>query len=124
MPQICWSRDAQQEVGLSFDALQTVERLYRITVVDTMFPSYQGPTVLHTPGLSAEQTRPVYSVQPLRLLDQLRAVIRLKHYSIRTEDAYVFWVRRYVRFCGLRHPSECGAAEVTSFLTYLANAEH
>jgi integron integrase len=73
--------------------------------------------------LAAEQTRPVYSLQPLRLLDQLRAVIRLKHYAIRTEDAYVFWVRRYVRFCGLRHPSECGAAEVTSFLTHLATAE-
>jgi site-specific recombinase XerD len=74
-------------------------------------------------GLAAEQTRPVYSVQPLRLLDQFRAVIRLKHYSIRTEDAYLYWVRRYVRFCGLRHPSECGAAEVTSFLTHLATAE-
>ncbi|HET7160156.1 MAG TPA: integron integrase [Burkholderiales bacterium] len=69
----------------------------------------------------AEQTRLKYSVQPVRLLDQLRAVIRLKHYSLRTEEAYVYWVRRFVRFCGLRHPRECGAAEVTSFLTHLAN---
>jgi integron integrase len=54
------------------------------------------------------------------LLDQMRDVIRLKHYSIRTEDAYLYWVRRFIRFCGLRHPRECHAAEVVSFLTSLA----
>lgn len=86
-----------------------------------MLPSYQGTTVLQTPFPAAEQTRLGYSVQsPLRLLDQVRDVIRLKHYSIRTEDAYVFWVRRFVRFCSLRHPRDCGAAEVESFLTHLA----
>ena len=86
-----------------------------------MLPSYQRTTVLQTPCLAAEQTRLDYSVQsPRRLLDQVRDVIRLKHYSIRTEDAYVFWVRRFVRFCALRHPRECGAADVASFLTHLA----
>lgn len=84
-----------------------------------MIQSYQGTAVLHTPLLVAEQTRLDYSVQP-RLLDQLRDLIRLKHYSIRTEDAYVYWVKRFVHFCGLRHPRECGAAEVTLFLTHLA----
>lgn len=68
---------------------------------------------------SVEQTPPSYH-SSLRLLDQVREVIRRKHYSIRTEDVYVDWVRRYVRFCDLRHPRECGAAEVEAFLTHLA----
>ena len=49
--------------------------------------------------LSVEQTRLQYTGRALRLLDQIREVIRLKHYSIRTETAYVDWVRRFVRFC-------------------------
>ena len=70
--------------------------------------------------LSLEQTRPHYTGRALRLLDQIREVIRFKHYSIRTEESYVDWVRRFVRFCDLRHPSECGASEVEAFLTRLA----
>jgi integron integrase len=54
------------------------------------------------------------------LLDRLRSKIRLKHYSIRTEDAYVDWVRRFILFHRKRHPSELGAKEVEAFLTYLA----
>jgi integron integrase len=57
-----------------------------------------------------------------RLLDQLRACIRAKHYSIRTEDAYADWVRRFVLHCGKRHPRELGAPE--RFLTYLAVEGH
>ena len=49
---------------------------------------------------------------PLRLLDQVRERIRYLHYSLRTEQAYVHWVRAYVRFHGLRHPKEMGQAEV------------
>lgn len=55
-----------------------------------------------------------------RLLDQVSAKIRLKHYSIRTEQAYVDWIRRYIKFHGVRHPSEMGAQEVERFLTHLA----
>jgi len=55
-----------------------------------------------------------------RLLDQVRDVIRLKHYSIRTEEAYVDWVKRYIYFHGIRHPAEMGAPEVQAFLTHLA----
>ena len=44
-----------------------------------------------------------------KLLDQLQRAIRIRHYSIRTEEAYVHWVRRYIRFHGLRHPREMGA---------------
>ena len=55
-----------------------------------------------------------------RLLDRMRSAIRLRHYSIRTEDTYVHWVRRFIVFHGKRHPLELGASEVASFLTHLA----
>lgn len=55
-----------------------------------------------------------------RLLDQLRDKIRLRHYSIRTEEAYVDWVRRFVMFHGRRHPAELGPGNVEQFLTHLA----
>ena len=55
-----------------------------------------------------------------RLLDQVRDRIRLKHYSIRTEDTYVEWTRRFILFHGKRHPREMGPGEVESFLTHLA----
>ena len=63
--------------------------------------------------------RPV--LRSVRLLDQLRECIRYKHYSIRTEQQYVFWVKSFVRFHDLRHPSEMGAAEVRAFLMWLAS---
>ena len=55
-----------------------------------------------------------------RLLDQVREAIRIRHYSIRTEEAYVHWVKAFIRFHGLRHPREMGAREVTTFLSHLA----
>src|SRR2546422_276583 len=57
-----------------------------------------------------------------KLLTLVRRAIRLRHYSQHTEDAYVAWVRRFVRFAGLRHPSELGEAEVERFLSSLAEA--
>lgn len=54
------------------------------------------------------------------LLTQLRRALRTRHYSLRTEEAYVGWVRRFVRFCGLRHPRELGGGDVTRFLSSLA----
>lgn len=58
--------------------------------------------------------------QSPRLLDQVRGKIRLKHYSIRTEQAYVDWIKRFVLHFDKRHPSEMGAREVEAFLTHLA----
>lgn len=54
------------------------------------------------------------------LLTQVRVAIRTRHYSPRTEEAYVQWVRRFIRFCGLRHPRELGPSDVTRFLSSLA----
>ena len=55
-----------------------------------------------------------------KLLDQVRGKIRLKHYSIRTEEAYLGWIKRFVLFQHKRHPEEMGAAEVEAFLMHLA----
>jgi integron integrase len=71
-------------------------------------PSAAGPTKL--PPLRAT-----------RVLDQLRERLRLFHYSLRTEEAYVYWVRAFIRFHGVRHPGEMAGAEVEAFLSHLAN---
>ncbi len=55
-----------------------------------------------------------------RLLDRVREALRTRHYSRRTEETYVAWIRRYILFHGKRHPAEMGAAEITRFLTSLA----
>ncbi len=57
---------------------------------------------------------------PPRLLDRVRARLRLKHYSLRTETAYVGWIKRYIHFHGKRHPAGMGKAEAEAFLTSLA----
>lgn len=58
--------------------------------------------------------------RPPRLLDRVREVCRVRHFSLRTEDAYVGWIRRFILFHAKRHPSEMGAAEINAFLTSLA----
>jgi len=63
---------------------------------------------------------PVENVEPPKLLNQVRGKIRLKHYSIRTEQAYLDWIKRFILHFDKRHPSEMGAVEVEVFLTYLA----
>ena len=55
-----------------------------------------------------------------KLLDQVRETIRRKHYSLRTEDAYVQWIRRYIFFHNKRHPAEMGSREMEQFLNHLA----
>ena len=55
-----------------------------------------------------------------KLLDQVRIEIRRRHYSPRTEEAYVGWIKRYIRFHGIRHPAEMGKPEVEAFLSHLA----
>ena len=62
------------------------------------------------------------ALRSTRLLDQLRERIRYCHYSLRTEKAYVFWVRRYIRFHELRHPRDLGGPDVERFLSHLATA--
>jgi hypothetical protein len=54
------------------------------------------------------------------LLEQVRSAIRLRHYSPRTEEAYVGWIRRFIVFHGKRHPAEMGESEANAFLSDLA----
>ena len=62
----------------------------------------------------------VISQDSPKLLDRLRAEIRVRHYSLRTEHAYVDWARRFILFHNKRHPNEMGAPELRNFLSYLA----
>lgn len=55
-----------------------------------------------------------------RLMDQVRDALRVHHYSLRTEQSYLQWIRRFILFHGKRHPREMGEAEIAAFLTYLA----
>jgi integron integrase len=57
---------------------------------------------------------------PPRLLDRVRYAIRARHYSLRTEEAYVAWIRRFIFFHGKRHPLEMGEPEINAFVTSLA----
>jgi len=59
-----------------------------------------------------------------KLLDQARQLMRTRHYSLRTEESYVRWMKEYIIFHGQRHPATLGAAEVTAFLSYLARNRH
>src|SRR5437016_10744798 len=59
-----------------------------------------------------------------KLLDRVRWHLRVKHYSIRTEQAYVDWIRRFILFHNKRHPDTMGEEEITSFLTHLAVKRH
>ena len=68
---------------------------------------------------AVHESRPAGPPKP-RLLDRVRAAIRIRHYSRRTEEAYVAWILRYILFHGKRHPVEMGAPELTRFLSSLA----
>ena len=61
---------------------------------------------------------------PQKLLDRVRDAVRTRHYSRRTEEAYVHWIRRYIIFHKKAHPSTMGAPEISAFLTWLAVQQH
>jgi integron integrase len=76
--------------------------------------------------MSEKTANPVSTDSPNapRLLDQVRDKIRALHYSLRTEDTYVHWIKRFILFHGKRHPRDMGEAEVGAFLTHLATEGH
>ena len=80
-----------------------------------MKSSDSGEVSTH-PASATNRTEP-------KLLDRVRDKIRLRHYSIRTEQAYLDWIKRFIVFHGKRHPEMLGAPEVEAFLTNLA-VEH
>ena len=75
--------------------------------------------ILGQPKIPRMEAKAVALDSP-KLLDRMRAEIRVRHYSIRTEEAYLDWARRYILFHDKRHPKDMGADEVQGFLSYLA----
>jgi len=71
-----------------------------------------------------EDLQTALPAHPPKLLDQVRSVIRTMHYSYKTEQAYIDWIRRYICFHHKRHPSDMGAEEISTFLTHLAVKEN
>jgi len=69
------------------------------------------------PSVSAEARKP-------KLLDQVREAIRTQHYSWRTEQTYVQWIKRFIFFHNKRHPLEMGGKEISQFLSALAVEKH
>ncbi len=80
---------------------------------------HPGPQLRSAPGTEPGSTN-TPAGQPPKLLDRVRAAIRARHYSIRTEEAYVGWITRFILFHNKRHPSEMGEPEINQFLTHLA----
>jgi integron integrase len=78
--------------------------------------SSMGPDPIHPPAAAAATS----DQRPPRLLDQVRRAVRVRHYSRRTEEAYVGWTRRFILFHDKRHPALMGEVEVARFLTWLA----
>ena len=59
----------------------------------------------------------------MKLMEQVRQTLRVKHYALATERSYCQWIVRYIHFHGIKHPSTMGGAEVEGFLTHLATAD-
>ncbi len=82
---------------------------------------YDDPAMVHAKSGYAVHENPArYEPSPPRLLDQVRAALRARHYRPRTEATYLAWIRRFILFHKKRHPSEMGEAEINAFLTHLA----
>jgi integron integrase len=79
---------------------------------------FVGGEIMATPNSSDKSTM----TKPPKLLDQVRDKLRVKHYAIRTEQAYVDWIKRYIYFHDKTHPKDLGAQDVEAFLTHLAVA--
>jgi integron integrase len=86
-------------------------------------PSGYGPSDETLWRALKEDPQSAVPASPARLLDQIRTATRTRHYSIRTEDSYCDWARRFVVFNGKRHPSQMGVPEINAFLSHLAVTE-
>jgi hypothetical protein len=86
-----------------------------------MSPNARAPTTGGTLGRC-----PRVRVNPGRpkLVDEVRTALRVRHRSPRTEEAHVHWIKRFIRFHGLRHPKQLGSAEISQFLKHLAIEQH
>lgn len=76
---------------------------------------------MQTASVDAVHPHPATHSKPPKLLDQVRRCIRDKHYSLRTEEAYVYWIRWYIRSHAMKHPMDMGVDDIKHFLSYLIN---
>lgn len=112
-----WRREAWEALGFLYR-----EELGRVVTL----PAMQRDTAASAePAVAAPRGEPATTALKAtankpRLLDQVRALMRVRHYSPRTEDCYVMWIKRFIFFHGTRHPAEMGGREVQEFLTHLA----
>ena len=111
--------------GAILDRVGACEMRYETTVIMSSLssPNSFQPSQPSSPGADSPGTNAVAPKAP-RLLDQVRERVRYLHYSIRTKEAYVHWVRAFVRFHGLRHPNWMGGEQVQAFLTWLSVERH
>src|SRR5690349_14041245 len=72
------------------------------------------------PKTSMQPQNPSSKPQNKKLLDQVRDSLRIKHYSYRTEETYVTWIKRFILFHGKRHPKDMATAEIEAFIQHLA----
>lgn len=121
-----WRREAWEALGFLYR-----EELGRVVALPDLRRDAPVPAVLAEPTVAAPRREPASQPAALallpgkpRLLDQVRALLRVRHYSPRTEDCYVIWITRYILFHHKRHPAEMGATEIQEFLTHLAVREH
>jgi integrase-like protein len=84
--------------------------------------SQVSPTTRRTAERIVAANSPTATQKP-KLLEQVRHAIRMRHYSPRTEETYVHWIKRYIFFHNKRHPAEIGEKEIARFLSSLAG-EH
>ncbi|HVN87790.1 MAG TPA: integron integrase [Candidatus Binatia bacterium] len=93
------------------------------TVTPTTSPTIPSSGDADAPRHAPDSVRPLVLPKP-RLLDQVRDALRTRHYSYRTEEAYIGWIKRFILFHCKRHPTEMGKLEVERFLTALAVDRH
>lgn len=102
------------KASLSTDLFESCYlQILNILYVNTVLSRYHTKSLLHREVDMAKSA----------FIEGVRREIRLRNYSIRTEKAYLFWIKRYIRFHGLRHPREMAGEEVKQFLSWLANEQ-
>jgi integrase len=99
--------------------LLPVGRITRRGAIATCFSLLCGVFCLHNPATLQPSAHRGH-LGTSQLLEQVREAVRTRHYSIRTEEAYIRWIREYILFFDKRHPAELGAKEVSAFISYLA----
>ncbi|MCY7282656.1 MAG: phage integrase N-terminal SAM-like domain-containing protein [Cyanobacteria bacterium CAN_BIN43] len=116
---LCWLTQARRRNKLGEPSPKALPN----TPQSHLWPRAKGSRLYKTTVLVLPMKPVSYIPQSARLLDQLREVLRYKHYSLRTEEAYVYWAKFFVRWHGrngqVRHPRDMGAAEVQQFLAML-----